>query len=152
MTFIAPPIAPFSMDLLSSGDPSSFAAGQAIPCTGTPSATGATVSSGQITIYSGSHWRIEYSPCFTGSQFEIQLYNFTDSSYIGQSCVSTSTGSYPERKCRQSACALILNSEISTSMVIEARIVSLVSMGSRITATVNKSFGNATFRIMELPA
>ena len=71
MTFTARPVAPFSIDILSAGDPSSFAADQKIPCTGTTGQTRATISSGQITVYAGSHWRLEYSPCFAGGQLSL---------------------------------------------------------------------------------
>ena len=119
MTFTARPVAPFSIDILSAGDPSSFAANQKIPCTGTPGQTRATISSGQITVYAGSHWRLEYSPCFRIGPWEIQFYSVTDGDYIGQSCWGTAPGRYPERKGRLTACALLLNSDISTSKVIE---------------------------------
>lgn len=151
MTFTARPVAPFSIDILSAGDPSSFAADQKIPCTGTPGQTRATINSGQITVYAGSHWRLEYSPCFTIAPWEIQFYSVTDGDYIGQSCWGTGVGSYHERKGRLTACALILNSDISTSKVIEVRIISESGMGSRTSATYNMGFGNASFRIMELP-
>ena len=153
MTFTARPIAPFSIDILSADDPASFTAGQKIPCTGSPTETGAAVSSGQITVYAGSHWRIEYSPVFTGGQFEIGLYSVTDGGYIGQSCWGTTPNNYPQRKGRLTACALILNSEISTSKIIEARIISQVSMGSRLTnSNYYRAAGAPNFRIMELPA
>ena len=152
MTFTARPVAPFSVDILSAGDPSSFAADQKIPCTGTPGQTRATISSGQITVYAGSHWRLEYSPCFASGHWEIQFYSVTDSSYIGQSCWGTGIGNYHERKGRLTACALLLNSDISTSKVIEARIVSQNGMVSRVASAAPIGFGNASFRIMELPA
>lgn len=154
MTFTARPVAPFSIDILSAGDPSSFADDQKIPCTGTPGQTRATISSGQITVYAGSHWRLEYSPCFTTSPWEVQFYSVTDEDYIGQSCLGSGPpphSSNHARKGRPTACALILNSDISTSKVIEVRIVSAGSMGSRVSATYSKGFGNASFRIMELP-
>ena len=136
---------------MSAGDPSSFVADQKIPCTGTPEQTRATISSGQITVYAGSHWRLEYSPCFASGQWEIQLYSVTDSSYIGQSCWATGVGNYHERKGRLTACALLLNSDISTSKVIEARIVSQSGMVSRAASAYPMGYGNASFRIMELP-
>lgn len=154
MTFTARPIAPFKIDILSASDPSSFAAGQKIPCTGTPTNTGATVSSGQITISAGSHWRIEYSANFLGGsvgecQFEIGLYSITDSQYIGHSLWGSGENQNPTRMGRVVATALVLNSEISTSKVIEARIISQVQMSS--SSAINY-VGKPGFRIMELPA
>ncbi len=150
MTFTARPIAPFKIDILSASDPSSFAAGQKIPCTGTPTNTGATVSSGQITISAGSHWRIEYSANFLGdTQFEIGLYSITDSQYIGHSLWGTTDSQNPTRVGRVVASVLVLNSEISTSKVIEARIISQVNMSS--SSAINY-VGKPGFRILELPA
>lgn len=153
MTFTARPIAPFSIDILSANDPSSFSAGQKIPCTGTAAKTNALVNSGQITIYAGSHWRIEYSPVFRGGSFEIGLYSVTDGAYVGQSCWGTTPGNNPTRKGRLTACALILSSDISTSMVIEARIIQQNGMASRLTSPYySNAAGAPNFRIMELPA
>lgn len=155
MTFTARPVAPFKIDILSGSDPSSFTAGSQIPCTGTPTNTGATVSSGQITISSGSHWRLEYSAVFSGhpstgnTQFEIQFYSTTDGTYIGQSLWGTSPTENQNRKGRVVCTALILNSDISTSKTIEARIVSQNNMSSASGAAFQ---GKMTFRIMELPA
>lgn len=159
MTFTARPIAPFKIDILAGGNPSSYTAGAQIPCSGTPSPsnTTATVSSGQIILPAGSHWRIEYSPAFTSTdningyvKYEIGLYSVTNSQYIGQSLFASSDGASfdPNLAGRCVASALILNSEITTSITIEARIVSQANMT---TATQNRD-GTATFRVMELPA
>ena len=154
MTYTSRPIAPFKIDILSTGNPSSYAAGQKIPFTGTPKNTTATVSSGQITVYEGSNWKIEYSALFQGHpstgycQFEIQLYSVTDDAYIGHSAWATSPSYNNARKGRVVASALILNSEISTSKVIEARIISQSLMA---TPTYN-CYGKPTLRVMELPA
>lgn len=151
MTFQARPIAPFSVDILTMTDGSSFSAGSQIPCTGTPANTNATVSSGQITLYSGSHWRLEYSARFAGTtQFEIQFYDLSGSgAYIGQSLWGTSPGQNAARKGRVVCTALILNSDISTSKAVEVRIVSQVNMAS---ANPYPYTGTQTLRIMELPA
>lgn len=157
MTFTARPIAPFKIDILAGSNPSSYTAGAQIPCSGTPNNTTASVSSGQITLPAGSHWRIEYSPAFSSTdpsnayvKYEIGLYSVTDSQYIGQSLFASSDGAGfdPNKAGRCVATALILNSEITTSMTIEARIVSQSQMTS---ATLN-IYGTSTFRIMELPA
>ncbi len=156
MTYTARPISPFKVDILTGSNPASYTADAQIPCTGTPSTT-ATVSSGQITLPAGSHWRVEYSPAFSSTdntngyvKYEIGLYSVTDSQYIGQSLFASSDGASfdPNKAGRCVASALILNSEITTSMTIEARIVSQTNMTS---ATQNRD-GSATFRIMELPA
>jgi hypothetical protein len=157
MTYTARPIAPFKIDILAGGNPSTYTAGAQIPCSGTPSNTTATVSSGQITLPAGSHWRIEYSPAFASTdnstgyvKYEIGLYSVTDSQYIGQSLFASSDGASfdPNLAGRCVASALILNSEITTSKTIEARLVSQSQMTG---ATLN-IMGTSTFRIMELPA
>ena len=154
MTYTSRPIAPFKIDILSAGNPSSYTAGQKIPFTGTPKNTTALVSSGQVTIYEGSHWKIEYSAVFQGHpttgacQFEIQLYSVTDSAYIGHSAWGTSLSYNNARKGRVVATAFLLSSEISTSKVIEARIISQSQMSE---PTFNFN-GKPTLRVMELPA
>ena len=154
MTYTSRPIAPFKIDILSTGNPSSYTAGQKIPFTGAPKNTSATISSGQITVYEGSNWKIEYSAVFQGHptsglcQFEIQLYSVTDSAYIGHSAWGTAPSYNNARKGRVVASAFILSSEISTSKVIEARIISQTLM-SEPTHNIN---GKPTLRVMELPA
>ena len=121
MTYTSRPIAPFKIDILSVGEPSSYAAGQKIPFTGTPKNTSAAVSSGQVTVYEGSNWRIEFSPLFAGDatygrcQFKVQLYSVTDSAYIGQAAWGTTPAQNHTKKSRVVAKALIISSEISTS-------------------------------------
>lgn len=153
MTYTSRPVAPFKIDILSAGNPSSYTAGQKIPFTGTPKNTSAAVSSGQITIYEGSHWKIEYSPVFAGDattgqcQFEIQFYSVTDSAYIGHSAWGTTPSYNNARKGRVVATAFLLSSEISTSKVIEARIISQ----SLMTDSTYNCYGKPTLRVMELP-
>lgn len=153
MTYTSRPIAPFKIDILSVGEPSSYTAGQKIPFTGTPKNTLATISSGQLTVYEGSNWRIEYSPVFTGDsngycQFKIQFYSITDSAYIGQAAWGTTLTQNHTKKGRVVATALILSSEISTSKVIEARIVSQSGITN---ASSYDYVGKPTLRVMELP-
>lgn len=157
MTFTARPIAPFKVDILAGSNPAAYTAGAQIPCSGTPSNTAATVSSGQIILPAGSHWRIEYSPAFTSTdnatgyvKYEIGLYSVTDSQYIGQSLFASSDGAGfdPNKAGRCVASALILNSEITVSMTIEARLVSQ----SQMTGSTLNINGTSTFRVMELPA
>lgn len=154
MTYTSRPIAPFKVDILSTGNPSSYTAGQKIPFTGAPKNTTATVSSGQITVYEGSNWKIEYSAVFQSTdtttgrcQFEIQLYSVTDGAYIGHSAWATAPNYNNARKGRVVASALILSSEISTSKVIEARIVSQSKMAS----PAYNCYGTPSLRVMELP-
>ena len=103
----------------------------------------------------GSHWRLEYSAIFLGAapsyatQFEIQFYSVTDDEYIGNSATGSTPGQNNARRGRVVASTLVLNSDISTSKVIEVKIVSqsnLTGLGS-----VNYT-GKPSLRVMELPA
>jgi hypothetical protein len=155
MTYIARAVAPFKVDILAGSDPSSFTVGAQIPCTGTPQNTGVTVSSGALTLYAGSSWRIEYSAAFAGNlttgngEYTLQFYSTTDSAYVGQKMWATSPGYNNARKGRVTCTALILDSDISTSKTIEVRIISLNQMQS---GTAYAFLGNANFRILELPS
>ena len=155
MTYTSRPIAPFKIDILSVGEPSSYVAGQKIPFIGTPKNSSVTVSSGQITVYEGSSWRIEFSPVFAGDavygrcQFKVQFYSVTDSAYIGQASWGTTPTQNHTKKGRVVATALILSSEISTSKVIEARIVSQSGITN---GSLYDYVGTPTLRVMELPA
>ena len=155
MTYQPRPIAPFKIDILPVLDPSSFTAGNTIPCSGTPSNTRATVSSGEITLPSGSHWRLEFSGIFASTQntgytqFEIQFYDTATSQYIGQSMWGTTPGQNHYRKGRVVCTALILDSEISTSKTIGIKIISSVDLASGATYLY---VGTPSARIMELPA
>jgi hypothetical protein len=149
MTYQTRPIAPFKVDILSTSNPSSYSAGYTIPCTGVPSRTNATVnSSGEIKVYSGSHWRLEYSPVFGGSsQFEIQFFSITDNNYIGQSLFATTQTQNIKRKGRCVCTALILNSDINTFKEIKIQIVSETNMEEG-----PSYLGDPCLRIFELPA
>ncbi len=72
----------------------------------------------------------------------------TDRVYVGRAGWGTTPTQNQSRKGRVVATARILNSDISTSKTIEARIISQVDM----TASAYLSLGIPTFRIMELPA
>lgn len=155
MTYTSRPIAPFKVDILSVGNPSSYTAGQKIPITGTPKNTSVTISSGQITLPAGSHWRLEYSGSFLGAapsyatQFEIQFYSVTDDEYIGNSATGSTPGQNNARRGRVVASTLVLSSEISTSKVIEVKIVSQTNLTGLGSLNYN---GKPSLRIMELPA
>jgi hypothetical protein len=129
-----------------------------------PLNTGITLgSSTDFTVYSGSSWYLEFSPGVKCSGrngiTEIQLYNVTSSQWIGQSaymCLQTSLGS-SARQGRRVARALILDSEISTSAMIQLRIKSIFGTGwsmiqnSTGMAQINYA-GAACARVVELPS
>jgi hypothetical protein len=126
--------------------------------------TGITLaSSTNFTVYAGSSWYLEFSPgvrCNGRNGIaEIQLYNTTSSTWLGQSaymCVNGSLGS-SARQGRRVARALILDSDISTSAVIQLRIKSIsgtswiMSQDSTGMASIAYA-GAACARVVELPS
>lgn len=116
-----------------------------------------------FTVYAGSSWYIEASPgvrCNGKNGIaEIQLYNTTSSQWIGQSaymCINASMGS-SARQGRRVARALILDTDITTSAVIQLRIKSISgtswSMNQSGTGLASIAFaGAACVRVVELPS
>ena len=127
MTYQQAGTADVKVDIINTGWPASYSGGADIvsPITGTGGRTGATISSNQITLSSGSHWRLEWSPSQSigsgATTFEAQFYSITDSAYVGQSTFAGSQNN-DLRKCRIVATHLILSSEISTSITLECRL------------------------------
>ena len=136
MTYIARPIAPFNVDLLSIGTPSSLnSAHTQVPITGTPVNTSVTINSGQITLPANKNYRLEASyglgSTSSGVRWEydatIQLYNVTDSDYVGNSCLLCADNnvyqSYThDKNGRSVASVLVTSSELTSSITYELRI------------------------------
>ena len=160
MTFIARPIAPFSVDLLSIGTPTSLNTDHAqVPITGTPVNTSVSINSGQITLASNKNYRLEASYGLNSTSATvaweydatIQLYNVTDSTYIGNSCLICPPNnvyqSYTYNKNgRPVASALVTSSELTSSITCELRIKDVNGGVAEIT---NKAF-TPTLRVFEL--
>lgn len=97
--------------------------------------TDISVSSNSFTIYSGSSYYIEASVTARNSNkngaFTFQLYDQTSSSLIGQNALMNLNGTAASsaRQGRRVARALILDSEIITSMVISVRRTSISGSG-----------------------
>jgi hypothetical protein len=143
-------------DIINTGGPASYASGADIvsPIIGTSGRTNATISSNQITLTSGSHWRLEWSPSqsigATGSTtFEAQFYSVTDGAYVGQSTFAGSQNA-DLRKCRIVATHFILSSEITTSITLECRLKSCTT--NLIDGDVYEISDKSTLRIFEVPA
>lgn len=99
--------------------------------------TNITATSNSITLYSGSSYYIEaYVQADNGvgnprGTCYYQLYDATSSTYIGNEAgedLTSSTGA-ALRQGRKCAAALILDSDISTSMTVELRIKTLTGSG-----------------------
>ena len=129
-----------------------------------PLNTGVTLGgTTNFTVYSGSSWYLEFSPgvrCNGRNGIaEIQLYNVTSSQWIGQSaymCLNGSLGS-SARQGRRVARALILDSDITTSAVIQLRIKSISgttwSMSQSGAGLASIAYaGAACARVVELPS
>ena len=61
MTFIGRPVAPFKTDFLRVSFSGTMTNNPVAVLSGSLDNTNATISGNTITVYSGSHWRIEYS-------------------------------------------------------------------------------------------
>ncbi|MGA1706758.1 MAG: hypothetical protein ACO39X_06925 [Candidatus Nanopelagicaceae bacterium] len=160
MTYATRPVAPIAVDFLRLGAATgNLPANPILTITGTPTNTNATVSSNQITLPAGSHWRIEASNQAITSQdsnyselFFLDIYDVNAASNVGfagvisESIPGTNTG-YLTRG-RATACAFILSSDISTSMTLRLQIIA--PSGELRTSTDGlKLYG--IVKIMELP-
>ena len=129
-----------------------------------PLNTGLTLSVGvNFILASGSSWYLEASPgvrCNGKNGIaEIQFYNVTASSWVGQSaymCVNASMGS-SARQGRRVARVLVLDSEITTTATLQLRIKSISgtswTMFQSGTGLSGLTFtGAACARVVELPS
>jgi hypothetical protein len=128
--------------------------------------TDITVTSNSITLYSGSSYYIEavvqsFNPAGAGSvpgACFYQLYNATGSAYIGNDAGEDLTGTTgaPLRQGRKCAAALILDSDISTSMTVELRIKTLTGAGWNFDVlswnTPGAWIGFPSMRVWQLPS
>ena len=149
MTYIMRPVSPIKVDTLLA-KPKSGTKPVAQTLAGQCDFTRATVSGNRLTVYAGSHWRIEFSggQYSAGNWAKYQIYSVTDSSYIGLEAIGG--GESYSVKGRVCATALILNSDISTSKELEFRFVD----GSSATARTNSAYASFHYipvKIFELP-
>lgn len=161
MTYISRPIAPFNVDLLSIGTPSSYNTNNTkVPITGTPVNTSVTVNNGQITLSANKHYRLEASYALgstnTGVAWEydatIQMYNITDSTYVGNSCLLCPANnvyqSYVhDKNGRSVASVLVTSSELTSSITYELRIK---EVNGNVVEQSTLLF-SPTIRVFELP-
>ena len=151
MTYTMRPVSPIKVDIILA-KPTGGGLPQAQNLSGQCDFTRATKSGNKITIYSGSHWRIEYSGgshASNGNRFvKYQIYSVTDGDYIGLEGIGHGESYSTKAKC--CATALILNSEISTSKELEFRVVDASTNLPR-TASIYASFQYMPIKIFELP-
>lgn len=165
MTFVGRPIAPFKTDFLRIGYTGALTNNPVLTLTGTLDNTSATLSSNQVTLYSGSHWRIEFSNAIIfiapGSRDEVHyayIYSTTDSAIIGTKgtlteCPDTTpSGTGYLTRGRATACALVLDSDISTSKTIQFQIEGNSTDFDVMDAASETRFQYGIVKIMELPA
>lgn len=165
MTYQARQVAPFKVDFLRQEYSGAMVNNPVMELSGSLNNTRATLSSNQITLYSGSHWRIEFgNQLIRGASgvrdflFKSQIYSVTDGVVIGTegelSLVPQSSpadnGYLTRGRC--TACALVLNSDISTSKVIQFQIEGLASRLTALTASDWTRVQYGIVKIMELPA
>ena len=151
MTYTMRPVSPIKVDIILA-KPVSGNLPKAQNLDGQCDFTSATISGNKVTIYSGSHWRIEYSGgshAANGNKFvKYQIYSVTDGDYIGLEGIGHGESYSTKAKC--CATALILNSDISTSKELEFRVVDATSNTAR-TSSSYISFQYMPIKIFELP-
>lgn len=135
MTFLSKRITPIKVDVLKIPGQSKSSTPITMNLTGSLNNTRATYDSAtdRITLPEGSHWRILFqcgqytftSSAPSTSQNVAGIYSVTDGLYLGQEGILTPWNS--GIKGRASATCLILNSQITTQIVIECRYKSLGS-------------------------
>ena len=115
MTYQFKKVTPFKIDIIRA----SYQSTNQIALSGSLPNTSASISSNRLTIPSGSDW---YICCSAGQKYgtgngaatTMQIWDYTNSQYIG--IKANCTGWESLVRGRSAACALILDSEISTSL------------------------------------
>jgi hypothetical protein len=163
MTFLSRPVAPFKTDALRVSYSGTMVDNPISQLSGSLGNTRATLSGNEITIYSGSHWRIEFSnsiiqPAILDFGTYSRIYSVTDSIVIGTRGVmgalknTTPTNNDYLRLGRAAACALILDSSISTSKVLRFEVEGLASKLTYYAGSLETRYQYGIVKIMELPA
>lgn len=165
MTFLSRPIAPFKTDFLRIGYSGALTNNPILTLSGSLDNTSATLASNQVTLYSGSHWRIEFSNSIiwvaSGSRDELHytyIYDVTASDVIGtKGTLSEIPNTTPSdtgylTRGRTTACALILSSDISTSKSLRFQVEGNASDFNVMDGTDQTRFQYGIVKVMELPA
>lgn len=156
MTFQVKKVSPFDVDILTVTNSTAYDGSYNwLNISGSIVNTRATLSSDEITLPAGSHWRVTFSggQQFAGSgspgaQTTIQFYDPNAAAFVG--IQAHCTGFSALTKGRPEACALILNSEISTSKTLRCYYkIKTSGTWQRTTAPI---YDHLSMVIMELPA
>ena len=165
MTFIERPAAPFKVDFLRINYTGTMVNNPVLELSGTLDNTSATLLNDRITIYSGSHWRIEFSNGIIANGdnpnvsdlYHASIYDETNSTILGQKGIlsggvpsGTSTGYLTRGSARASA--LVLDGDISTSLTLRVQIEGGASNLNARTASNETRYQYGIVKIMELPA
>ena len=120
--------------------------------------TNITTTSNTITLYSGSSYYLEGSPLCstsTGSSALIRygFYDIISGTYIGQNAEMTMLPDFSSsaRLGRRVCSALVLDSDISTSMIVQLRIIAISSTGWAFSGFPTWA-GQPTIRVLQLPS
>tara|TARA_R100000773_G_C4203597_1_gene105185 strand:+ start:547 stop:1044 length:498 start_codon:yes stop_codon:yes gene_type:complete len=165
MTYLNRPVAPFKIDFLRQEYSGTISDNPEMSLSGSLDNTRATYSGTTLTLYSGSHWRIEFGNTLLRQAdglkdllFLASIYSVTDGAVIGTKGTlsllprSSPTADGWKSRGRVTACALVLSSEISTSIDVRFRIEALGSQLKIMSGSNNTRWQSGIIKIMELPA
>jgi hypothetical protein len=155
MTFLSRPVAPFKTDALRVSYSGTMVDNPISQLSGSLGNTRATLSGNEITIYSGNSI---IQPAILDFGTYSRIYSVTDSIVIGTRGVmgalknTTPTNNDYLRLGRAAACALILDSSISTSKVLRFEVEGLASKLTYYAGSLETRYQYGIVKIMELPA
>lgn len=163
MTFIGRPVAPFKTDFLRVSFSGTMTNNPVAVLSGSLDNTNATISGNTITVYSGSHWRIEYSnsiiqPAILDYGTFSRIYSVTDAATIGTRGVMCAVPANPPSNTqyltmgRAVACALILDSDISTSKTLQFEVEGNAADLTYYGGSLDTRFQYGILRVLEIPA
>lgn len=121
--------------------------------------TDISTSSNSITLNSGSSYYLEASPLCAASAttsnelIRFRWYNVTGSTYIGQNGEMTMNPNFSSnfRIGRRVCSALVLDSQITTAMIVQLRIEAITGSGWSFTGFASWA-GEPTIRVLQLPS
>lgn len=156
MTYQRKAIAPFKIDVIKVDDSASFDGSYNwLGISGSIVNTNASISSNELTLPAGSHWRVTFSGgqryatgAYPGAATTIGFYDPNTSSFVG--IKGNCTGFNALKRGRSEACALILNSDITTSLTLRCY-YGIPTSGTWSRNTISL-YRNLSLVIMELPA
>jgi len=151
MTYISRKVLTLKVDFLSLSYTGTVVNNPVFSLSGSLNNTSATLANDKITLYSGSHWRIEssqqvFSVSSVGAICFSQIYSVTNSQTVGFDGVLSRD---VEVRGRETATALILSGDISTSEEFQFQVQ---GTSSQLSASTDPLYLYGVVKIMELPA